>query len=289
MFHVEHLHMNKNRSDLKTKLQVKDHFLSGELFNLLHDEEPDMLYTDPVPGELAKYYESENYISHTDAKRSFVDRIYQMVKYWSVRSKMNLVESHVVGKKVLLDIGAGTGDFLLYAKKRGWSVSGIETNSSARALAKAKDLDLFKERPGGLIPKPTAISLWHVLEHLPDPKEYLKWIHTQLEEQGILIIAVPNFKSWDAEHYQSDWAAYDVPRHLWHFSKKSILELTNQHFFVEDIKPMVFDSFYVSLLSEKYRNGKSNLIRAFFNGLRSNMAAWSSGEFSSLIYVLRKR
>lgn len=289
MFHVEHLHMNKNRSDLKTKLQVKDHFLSGELFNLLHDEELDMLYTDPVPEELAKYYESENYISHTDAKRSFVDRIYQMVKYWSVRSKMNLVESHVVGKKVLLDIGAGTGDFLLYAKKRGWSVSGIETNSSARALAKAKDLDLFKERPGGLIPKPTAISLWHVLEHLPDPKEYLKWIHTQLEEQGILIIAVPNFKSWDAEHYQSDWAAYDVPRHLWHFSKKSILELINHHFFVEDIKPMVFDSFYVSLLSEKYRNGKSNLIRAFFNGLRSNMAAWSSGEFSSLIYVLRKR
>lgn len=281
--------MNKNRSDLKTKLQVKDHFLSGELFNLLHDEELDMLYTDPVPEELAKYYESENYISHTDAKRSFVDRIYQMVKYWSVRSKMNLVESHVVGKKVLLDIGAGTGDFLLYAKKRGWSVSGIETNSSARALAKAKDLDLFKERPGGLIPKPTAISLWHVLEHLPDPKEYLKWIHTQLEEQGILIIAVPNFKSWDAEHYQSDWAAYDVPRHLWHFSKKSILELINHHFFVEDIKPMVFDSFYVSLLSEKYRNGKSNLIRAFFNGLRSNMAAWSSGEFSSLIYVLRKR
>lgn len=281
--------MNKNRSDLKTKLQVKDHFLSGELFNLLHDEELDMLYTDPVPGELAKYYESENYISHTDAKRSFVDRIYQMVKYWSVRSKMNLVESHVVGKKVLLDIGAGTGDFLLYAKKRGWSVSGIETNSSARALAKAKDLDLFKERPGGLIPKPTAISLWHVLEHLPDPKEYLKWIHTQLEEQGILIIAVPNFKSWDAKHYQSDWAAYDVPRHLWHFSKKSILELINHHFFVEDIKPMVFDSFYVSLLSEKYRNGKSNLIRAFFNGLRSNMAAWSSGEFSSLIYVLRKR
>jgi 2-polyprenyl-3-methyl-5-hydroxy-6-metoxy-1,4-benzoquinol methylase len=281
--------MNKNRSDLKTKLQVKDHFLSGELFNLLHDEELDMLYTDPVPKELAKYYESENYISHTDAKRSFVDRIYQMVKYWSVRSKMNLVESHVVGKKVLLDIGAGTGDFLLYAKKRGWSVSGIETNSSARALAKAKDLDLFKERPGGLIPKPTAISLWHVLEHLPDPKEYLKWIHTQLEEQGILIIAVPNFKSWDAKHYQSDWAAYDVPRHLWHFSKKSILELTNHHFFVEDIKPMVFDSFYVSLLSEKYRNGKSNLIRAFFNGLRSNMAAWSSGEYSSLIYVLRKR
>ena len=281
--------MNKNRSDLKTKLQVKDHFLSGELFNLLHDEELDMLYTDPVPEELAKYYESENYISHTDAKRSFVDRIYQMVKYWSVRSKMNLVESHVVGKKVLLDIGAGTGDFLLYAKKRGWSVSGIETNSSARALAKAKDLDLFKERPGGLIPKPTAISLWHVLEHLPDPKEYLKWIHTQLEEQGILIIAVPNFKSWDAKHYQSDWAAYDVPRHLWHFSKKSILELINHHFFVEDIKPMVFDSFYVSLLSEKYRNGKSNLIRAFFNGLRSNMAAWSSGEFSSLIYVLRKR
>lgn len=289
MFHVEHLHMNKNRSDLKTHLKVKDHFLSGELFNLLHDEDLDMLYTDPVPEEFAKYYESENYISHTDAKRSFVDRIYQMVKYWSVRSKMNLVESHVVGKKVLLDIGAGTGDFLLYAKKRGWSVSGIETNSSARALAKAKDLDLFKERPGGLIPKPTAISLWHVLEHLPDPKEYLKWIHTQLEEQGILIIAVPNFKSWDAKHYQSDWAAYDVPRHLWHFSKKSILELTNQHFFVEDIKPMVFDSFYVSLLSEKYRNGKSNLIRAFFNGLRSNMAAWSSGEYSSLIYVLRKR
>ncbi len=289
MFHVEHLLMNNNRSQLKSRLKVKDNFLSGEEFHLLFDSDLNMMYTDPIPKDLAKYYDSQEYISHTDSKKGLTATLYQWVKSWALRSKINLVESHVVGERVLLDIGAGTGDFLLQAQKRNWKVSGIETSDQARELAAGKNLDLMAERPGGLIPRPSAVTLWHVLEHLPDPKEYLKWIHTQLKDEGILIIAVPNFESWDAKHYGADWAALDVPRHLWHFSRSSIEKLTQDDFVLEAVRPMVFDSFYVSLLSEKYKHGKSNLFRAFFNGFRSNMSAWGTGAYSSLIYVLRKR
>ena len=289
MFHVEHLPMKSNRSELKSRLKVKDHFLSGEEFDLLFDADLNMMYTHPVPTDHAQYYDSQEYISHTDSKKGFIATLYQWVKSWALRSKINLIESHVVGERVLLDIGAGTGDFLRQAQKRNWKVSGIETSDQARDLAAAKNLVLMAERPGGLIPRPSVVTLWHVLEHLPDPKEYLKWIQTQLRDEGILIIAVPNFESWDAKHYGANWAAWDVPRHLWHFSKTSIEKLTQDDFVLEVVSPMVFDSFYVSLLSEKYKQGNTNVVRAFFNGIRSNMSAWRTGAYSSLIYVLRKR
>lgn len=289
MFHVEHLHMKKDRSALKTHLKVQDHFKSHEEFSLLHDQELDMLYTDPIPDELSSYYDSEEYISHTDSKRSLVDRIYQVVKSMALRSKINLAESVVMGDRILLDIGAGTGDFVLKAKKRRWQASGIETNEKARALAAEKEIELLADRPGGVVPRPTVVTLWHVLEHLRDPEEYLQWIHTQLQTNGALIIAVPNFNSWDAKHYEQHWAAYDAPRHLWHFSRKSIEALTKDLFELEVVRPMVFDAYYVSLLSEKYKTGSGNLFKAFFNGFRSNLKAWTSREYSSLIYVLRKR
>ena len=289
MFHVEHLQMKNNRSELSVHLKAKDHLISEEEFSLLHDPDLNMLYTDPVPAELSKYYDSKEYISHTDSKKTLVDRVYQIVKKRALASKISLVESYVMGERILLDIGAGTGDFVQTAKKRNWQASGIETSEKARALARNKEIQLMDSRPGGVIPRPTVITLWHVLEHLPDPQEYLNWIHTQLQTNGVLIIAVPNFKSWDANHYKEFWAAYDVPRHLWHFSKESIEKLTHEIFTLEEVRPMIFDAYYVSMLSEKYKTGKSNLIQAFFNGFRSNMAAWRTKEYSSLIYVLRKQ
>ena len=143
--------MKKDRSALKTHLKVQDHFKSHEEFSLLHDQELDMLYTDPIPDELSSYYDSEEYISHTDSKRSLVDRIYQVVKSMALRSKINLAESVVMGDRILLDIGAGTGDFVLKAKKRRWQASGIETNEKARALAAEKEIELLADRPGRVV------------------------------------------------------------------------------------------------------------------------------------------
>lgn len=281
--------MNSNRSQLKTVLKAKDHLISGEEFSLLYDPVLDMLYTDPIPNDLEKYYESDAYISHTDSKKTFIDTIYQLVKRSALKSKIKLAESFVIGDKILLDVGAGTGDFVQTATLKKWKAKGIETNEKAREVAVQKNIDLLEQRPDSLSDRPTVITLWHVLEHLPDPQEYLKWIHSQLQDKGVLIIAVPNFNSWDAKHYREYWAAYDVPRHLWHFSRSAIEKLTADLFELEVIRPMVYDAFYVSMLSEKHKNGKGNLFSAFLNGLRSNWSAWSSREYSSLIYVLRKR
>ncbi|WP_242535698.1 class I SAM-dependent methyltransferase [[Muricauda] lutisoli] len=271
-------------------LKTKDFSVSGEHFELHRDEELDMLVTKPQPQNLAPYYESENYISHTDSQTSFTDRLYQLVKRKNLRNKGQLLVNQIDTPKNLLDLGAGTGDFLITAQNSGFKVSGVEPNDKARKLAEQKGVHLFS----GLVDVPNqkyqAITLWHVLEHLPDLDQQIKRLVNLLEEDGVLVIAVPNFKSYDAKHYKSHWAAFDVPRHLWHFSKTSIAKLFAPHQMeVIKIKPMWFDAFYVSMLSEKYRGNKGYLFSAFFVGLWSNIKAIFTKEHSSLIYILKKR
>ena len=270
-------------------LKTKDYTVTGETFELLYDPELEMLITSPQPEDLKKYYESESYISHTDANENFVDRIYQRVKKISLQKKIKLVDRYSNRKKSLLDVGAGTGDFLAMAQQKGWTVSGVEPNVKAKNKAQQKGIALqqnFDELQGRQF---QVISLWHVLEHLPNLEEQISKLKDLLLEDGVLVIAVPNFKSFDAKHYQNFWAAYDVPRHLWHFSKTAIEQLFAKHGMeLVNTKPMVFDAFYVSLLSEKYKTGKQNLLKAFYIGLRSNCKAWRSKEYSSQIYVLKK-
>ncbi|MEK6152861.1 class I SAM-dependent methyltransferase [Flavobacteriaceae bacterium 3-367] len=273
---------------MKLFLKTKDHSISGEGFELVHDTELDMLITKPQPSDLKKYYESEAYISHTDANKSFVDRIYQQIKKRSLRKKVKLLDTYVQSKKSLLDIGAGTGDFLLAAKRGNYEVSGVEPNQKAAQLAAAKGLTLVPELR--LLPKQEyeLITLWHVLEHLPNLEEQIVQMKKVLAQNGTLIVAVPNFKSYDARYYKNFWAAYDVPRHLWHFSKTAIQKIFEEHGMqLVHTLPMRYDAFYVSLLSEKYKTGKQNLLKAFWVGLRSNLSAWRSGEYSSHIYVLK--
>ncbi|WP_430964904.1 class I SAM-dependent methyltransferase [Spongiimicrobium sp. 2-473A-2-J] len=274
---------------MKLFLKTKDHSISGEGFELVHDTELDMLITKPQPSDLKKYYESEAYISHTDANKSFVDRIYQQIKKRSLRKKVKLLDTYVQSKKSLLDIGAGTGDFLLAAKRGNYEVFGVEPNQKAAQLAAAKGLTLAPELR--LLPKQEyeLITLWHVLEHLPNLEEQIVQMKKVLAQNGTLIVAVPNFKSYDARYYKNFWAAYDVPRHLWHFSKTAIQKIFEKHGMqLVHTLPMHYDAFYVSLLSEKYKTGKQNLLKAFWVGLRSNLSAWRSGEYSSHIYVLKK-
>jgi 2-polyprenyl-3-methyl-5-hydroxy-6-metoxy-1,4-benzoquinol methylase len=279
-----------NFSNQNVYIKVKDHSVSGEKFELLLDEELQLLKTHPQPEleNLGKYYESEDYISHTDAKRSLFEKIYHWVKIYSLNKKVSLINSLHKSKGSLLDIGAGTGDFLVTAKANGWQITGIEPNENAKKLAVSKGVS-FENRIEHIENQQfDVITMWHVLEHVPNVEHQIKELKRLLKPNGTIIIAVPNFKSFDAGYYGEFWAAYDVPRHLWHFSKTSIEKLFGkENINLVKILPMIFDSFYVSLLSEKYKNGKMNFFKAFFIGLRSNWKANQSKEYSSHIYVLK--
>ena len=277
-------------SNKKHFLTVKDYSVSQETFDLYHDEELDMLITYPQPSleNLGKYYESVDYISHTDSKRSLFEKCYHFIKSIALKNKLDLVNSLQPAKGSILDIGAGTGDFLSVVKENGWHTIGVEPSEKAKAIAKKKGVSFVGETSELENNSFDVISMWHVLEHVPNLDNQIKELKRLLKPNGTLIIAVPNFKSFDAKQYGNFWAAYDVPIHFWHFSKTAIKKL----FAKEDMKlvkvlPMKFDSFYVSLLSEKYKTGKMNFIKAFFIGLQSNWKAKKDFEYSSHIYVLK--
>lgn len=277
--------------DNKPNLKTKDHLVTGEKFELMYDSTMDMFITDPIPDteSLPKYYKSEAYISHSDANKSIIDKIYQVVKRYSIAKKVTLITKENNGAGSLLDVGAGTGGFLVKAKSKGWEICGIEVNNEARNLATKKGVNLIDKFNDLKDERFDVITLWHVLEHLPDLNETIVKLNQFLNKNGTLIIAVPNFKSYDARYYKAYWAAYDVPRHIWHFSKKAISILFKDNFKIHKTLPMIFDSFYVSLLSEKHKTGKSNFIKALFIGLRSNISAWNTKEYSSHIYILKKK
>ena len=280
---------NKN----KTYLTLKDHSVSGDQFQLLHNKELDMLVTFPEPkGEkLSEYYKSEDYISHTDTKRNLLEFAYHKVREISLKRKLKLINSFGSESKSLLDIGCGTGDFLETALKDNWSITGIEPNESARQIANSKTNNSVFETEELSKLKPRSfdvITLWHVLEHLPDLEMHTALFKSLLKPNGTLVIAVPNYKSYDADYYKNFWAAYDVPRHLWHFSKIAIEGLfKKENMKLVETLPMKFDAYYVCLLSEKYKSGFMNPFKAFWIGWQSNRKAKHSLEYSSHIYVLK--
>ena len=279
-----------NISNQQPFLTVKDYSVSQEIFDLVYDQELDMLITTPQPRleNLGKYYESVDYISHTDSKRSLFEKAYHFVKGIALKNKLNLINSLQPEKGSILDIGAGTGDFLSVAKNNGWKTVGVEPSEKAKAIAKKKGVS-FVEQTSKLDNQSfDVISMWHVLEHVPNLENQIKELKRLLKPNGTLIIAVPNFKSFDAKHYGKFWAAYDVPIHFWHFSKSAIKILFDkEEMKLVKVLPMKFDSFYVSLLSEKYKTGKMNYLKAFFIGLRSNLKAKQNLEYSSHIYILK--
>ena len=280
----------KNQS---TYITVNDHSVSGEEFQLLHNKELDMLETFPQPiaEKLSEYYKSEDYISHTDTKRNLLEYVYHKVREISLKRKLKLINSFQSESRTLLDIGCGTGDFLETALNANWHITGIEPNQHAREIANSKTKNSVFETAalGKLEPNSfDVITLWHVLEHLPNLEMHTALFKSLLKPNGTLIIAVPNFKSYDAQHYKNFWAAYDVPRHLWHFSKTAIEKFfKNENMKLVKTLPMHFDAYYVSLLSEKYKSGFMNPFKAFWIGLRSNHKAKRSKEYSSHIYVLK--
>lgn len=271
---------------------VPDHSISKEEFRIKKCTACSFMVTSPRPDEdkLGQYYKSENYISHSGKGNSVVNLLYLQARKYSLNWKLNLIKQ-LKPEGSLLDVGCGTGEFLSTIKANGFSVDGVELDESARARASQligqPITPSLKEANGSY----DLITLWHVLEHLPELNESIEKINSLLKTDGKLLIAVPNHTSNDAQHYQQHWAGYDVPRHLWHFNKTSMATLLHGHgFAIEKIIPMKLDAFYVSMLSEKYLGnaGISSLIKGFVSGVRSNMKAKATGECSSLIYIARK-
>ncbi|CAM3317647.1 Demethylmenaquinone methyltransferase [Flavobacterium longum] len=281
--------MNINQD--KHFITLLDHSVSKESFSLFLDENLALLATVPQPSadQLPKYYESDDYISHTDGKRTLFEKAYHFVKGIALKQKTKLILKYQ-NRGALLDLGAGTGDFLNAAKAEGWQVTGVEPSEKAREIAAGKNLTLYPDTANLPDHSFDVITMWHVLEHVPDVNSQIITLKRLLKPGGTIVVAVPNYKSYDANYYGEYWAAYDVPRHLWHFSRTAIEKLFGSHGMVlKDVLPMKFDAFYVALLSEKYQAGKMNYFKAFRIGLRSNAKAAKTGEYSSLIYILQNK
>ncbi len=285
-----------NSDKIHRQLSAKDYTVSGETFEIWECSNCSLRFTQNVPGkeDIGKYYQSENYVSHTETKRGAINRLYHLVRKKTLKSKKHIVEKYTelrIGK--LLDIGAGTGAFLNTMQAAGWQGRGLEPDAAARQKA----LELYNME---LLPSEElfaqvpvyydAITMWHVLEHVHDLHDYIIQIHKLLKPGGRAFIAVPNYTSSDATHYQGEWAAYDVPRHLYHFSPKSMFILLAQHkLSIVETLPMYFDSYYVSMLSEKNTRGKNHFISALLTASLSNMKAMEKKDsYSSLIYVVKK-
>jgi 2-polyprenyl-3-methyl-5-hydroxy-6-metoxy-1,4-benzoquinol methylase len=271
-------------------LTVDDHFLSHESFQLYTCDTCKLLFTHPRPSEehISAYYKSDNYVSHSASNKGIINKLYLQVRKHTLKQKLNLLTS-LSDNRTLLDIGAGTGHFLQTAKLAGFQVTGIEPDTDARQIALSEHHLKLQPQEYLYQIKETFdfVTMWHVLEHVYHLSTDLNIISSMLKSGGYFIVAVPNHTSFDATYYKEFWAAYDVPRHLYHFSPQSIVPLIeNLGFDCVDIKPMKFDSYYVSMLSEKYKGG--SILNAIRIGFLSNLKS-KNYKSSSQIYIFKKK
>lgn len=283
-------------TDISFVFETKDYTVSGQQFSIWQCRACTARFTQDIPDEqsIGAFYQSSEYVSHSNTNKGIVNNLYHRVRKITLESKRKLVSaatSKAAGR--LLDIGSGVGAFASHMKDAGWKVTALEPDEVARKNAlqqfavESQPSETLFTLPNGSF---DAITMWHVLEHVHDLHAYLDRIQDLLTGDGKILIAVPNYTSGDAGKYKEHWAAYDVPRHLYHFTPASMKKLLQLHkFSLVDMQPMWFDSFYVSLLSEKYRSGRSSLVGGFLAGLTSNAAALvNKAKTSSLIYIAGK-
>lgn len=277
-------------SDFVHFITCKDYTVSQENFNIVSCRTCNFKFTNPRPSdsEIGKYYKSETYVSHSDTRKGLINRLYHMVRSRTLKQKLGLISKYV-SRGTILDYGCGTGMFLKTCSDAGWESFGFEPDPDARKMAMDKNLNIVDSKKGLNNKVFDVITLWHVLEHVTDLDETLQFFMGSLSDKGRLIIAVPNYTSGDAEYYKEYWAGYDVPRHIYHFEIKTLSRLMQQYgFTLQETLPMVYDSYYVSMLSEKYKTGSIKYFKAFISGLKSNSKAKDPSAYSSVIYVFRK-
>lgn len=281
-----------------TFLRCTDYTVSQETFEIQVCKHCQVGITQDMPSAdgMGRYYKSEKYISHSDTKKGIVNRLYHFARQRMLRNKLHLIKKETgKGMGKLADIGCGTGYFPNIMQQHGWKTKNADADTDARRFAK-NHFGLQVHTPTELFSEISdceldVVTMWHVLEHVHTINQYLSEIHRMLKKDGVCFIAVPNYQSYDAQHYKDTWAGWDVPRHLWHFSQKSMKILAEKHDFeVIKLKTMPFDPFYVSLLSEKYKGSSLALFLGFFYGLLSFVKGIQNINLSSsIIYILRKK
>ena len=285
---------NCNSTEFVTHIESKDFSVTKEKFTVVTCDNCGLTFTSPRPkgSELGKYYLSEHYISHTNASKTLFEKTYQLIRKISMKRKYKLISSYASSGKIL-DIGCGTGDFLNMCKAKQWKTKGVEPNERARKQC----IDRYKLDVSASVNLEEVegrfdiITMWHVLEHVDKINETIINLQRLISENGRIIIAVPNINSYDCSFYNKYWAGYDLPIHLYHFTKESIVNIFKKHNLkLDSVKEMPFDSYYVSLLSEEHKTGKKNPIRALFIGAMSNIVGrFTQKGYSSRIYIFKKR
>lgn len=275
-------------------LWIKDEFLTHEEFQIHECQKCALLFTEPRPSKdkIGEYYKSEEYYSHQENKHGFIPKVYESVKSINLKHKYKIATKGLKAGKVL-DIGCGVGDFLHTMEKHGWECTGVEPSEEAKIIARKRiKANLYAPEEINQMPNASfdIITMWHVLEHVDDLKWQVEQLTRLIKPNGRIVIAVPNYKSYDAEYYKELWAAYDVPRHLNHFNKKTLSNIfkTNGLNLLKTDK-LIWDAYYISFMSEQYRHHKLPLLKGAFRGLISNCKARRSGEWSSLVYVFEKQ
>ncbi len=280
--------------DIEMLFELKDYFYTQEDFNIYRCKSCGFQLTNPQPiaAKIGEYYKTDTYVSHSDTKKSVFFKLFHLVKYFNLKFKYKLISKYSK-KGTILDYGCGSGDFLRHFKNRGWVVDGVEPDSKAKLMTSNKlnqtihNADALNNFSNKCF---DVVTMWHVLEHIINIDTVLKQICQKIRDDGTLVIAVPNCDSYDAKYYGRYWAAYDVPRHLYHFNQSTLSQLLQKYELKIVAKhPMVFDSFYVSMLSEKYKKCTPAFLKGFFVGFLSNIKAIVRGRnFSSMIYIVKK-
>jgi len=281
----------KPKDQFQNLMKIKDHFLTQEIFSIEETSTKGVFRTENLPSNLDRYYESTEYISHHQDSGSLKEKLYKFLQGFNLKYKRNILKDRLNFGTYILDYGCGAGEFLKYIEND-YVTFGLEPNKSARnfarqKLSKTKIISEISDIENNSL---DAITLWHVFEHIDNQEEMITLFHNKLKVNGLLIIAVPNPTSDDAKRYKEFWAAYDVPRHIYHFSKKGMeILMNNKDWKIKKVKPLLLDSFYISMLSEKYRKSSLHWLKGLVFGAISNFKALKTGEFSSLIYIIEKK
>lgn len=282
--------------EISIPFSCTDNFISMEVFKLARCGKCGFEFTQDVPeeNEIGRYYESEDYISHSGTKKGISNKLYHMARNFMLWRKKRIVSKLTSLKSgKILDIGSGTGHFAGKMKNCGWQVKGVEINEKARSFSVSQfGIDVFSPDKITSLEAESfdCITLWHVLEHFHDPVKYASEIHRMLKHDGVCIIALPNSSSYDAKHYGKFWAAYDMPRHLWHFNPKTFSLFAEKNGFrLYRTMSLPIDVFYISTLSEKYKgSGLPFLAGMTIAKWFAFLTIFNKERCSSLIYILKK-